>query len=93
MKLPKRTFKKKMTDQHGRCYYCGDKLYVGNIEIDHFVAKSNGGSGCNNNLVLSCIECNRKKSNKLLRHLREYLYQKDKLIRNQFYFEFIHYHG
>ena len=43
----------------GRCSYCGAKAE----EIDHLVARSNGGTDSTYNLVASCRACNEKKSN------------------------------
>ncbi|MCT7958854.1 RNA-guided endonuclease IscB [Laspinema palackyanum] len=45
------------------CVYCGatDKPF----NIDHFYPKSKGGSDKVSNLVLSCVDCNQAKSNKL----------------------------
>jgi 5-methylcytosine-specific restriction endonuclease McrA len=45
------------------CVYCGatDKPF----NLDHFHPKSKGGSDRVSNLVLSCVECNQAKSNKL----------------------------
>jgi len=46
------------------CVYCGK----GNVplNIDHVVPKSKGGTDKVSNLVLACIPCNQKKSNKSL---------------------------
>jgi HNH endonuclease len=43
----------------GRCAYCGAKAE----EIDHAVARSNGGTNSSYNLVASCRSCNERKSN------------------------------
>lgn len=41
------------------CFYCG---YVGlNIECDHYLPISRGGSNSDDNLVTACKPCNRKK--------------------------------
>ena len=42
-----------------RCAYCGAKAE----EIDHVVARSNGGTDSTYNLVASCRSCNERKSN------------------------------
>ena len=47
----------------GRCAYCGAKAE----EIDHVVARSNGGTDSPYNLVASCRACNEKKSNLTLK--------------------------
>ena len=55
----------------GYCYHCGKKLSwrnYGNIngkagwEVDHSIPKSRGGTDHLNNLVPSCIRCNREKN-------------------------------
>lgn len=41
------------------CFYCG---YIGlNIECDHYIPISRGGSNSDDNLVTACKPCNRKK--------------------------------
>lgn len=45
------------------CAYCG-KTDV-DLELDHIIPKSKGGSNHLNNLVLSCRECNISKNDKL----------------------------
>lgn len=44
------------------CFYCGK--IGGDLECDHYIAISNGGSNDDSNLVTSCRKCNRSKSNK-----------------------------
>ena len=43
----------------GRCSYCGEKA----TEIDHIIARSNGGTNSTYNLTPACRLCNEKKSN------------------------------
>ena len=43
----------------GRCSYCGEKA----TEIDHIIARSNGGTNSTFNLTPACRSCNEKKSN------------------------------
>lgn len=91
MKLPLRTYNKKLSAQHNRCFYCGELLAYAKIEIDHIIPISLKGSGQNSNLCLSCYPCNRAKSNKSLDEFKNYLNQNhpSKLIRGMFFFEFI----
>ena len=44
------------------CAYCEKKFDVGYLQIDHIVARANGGSNDVTNLVTSCCACNNKKS-------------------------------
>jgi len=47
---------------HRQCAYCG--ITDTQLEIEHIVAKSKGGSNRVSNLTLSCTKCNQKKGNK-----------------------------
>lgn len=47
----------------GKCVYCGAKAE----EIDHVIARSNGGTNSTYNLVATCRSCNEKKSNLTLK--------------------------
>ena len=47
----------------GKCVYCGAKAE----EIDHVIARSNGGTNSTYNLVAACRSCNEKKSNLTLK--------------------------
>lgn len=47
------------------CFYCGTKLSIGKVEVDHFIPWSFIKDDNLWNLVLSCSECNRQKSDKL----------------------------
>ncbi len=44
-----------------KCQYCGQKLPVEDLSYDHVVPKSRGGKTLWNNIVTSCMACNRKK--------------------------------
>jgi hypothetical protein len=46
------------------CQYCGRKLKESEVRIDHVNPYSSGGMTEINNLVVSCENCNRLKSNK-----------------------------
>lgn len=48
---------------NGKCVYCGAKA----TEIDHIIARANGGTNSTYNLVASCKSCNKKKSNLTLK--------------------------
>lgn len=68
----KRFYKKEHTDKEwqlklkeykNRCVYCG---WQGDLEKDHFIPISRGGSDKIENIVPSCRKCNVKKSNKIM---------------------------
>ena len=48
---------------HGSCHYCHKKLTLNNCDIDHMTPISRGGSNADDNLTLSCPECNESKGN------------------------------
>jgi len=63
----------------GYCFHCGKKLAwsnYGNLngkagwEVDHSIPKSRGGTNHLNNLVPSCIPCNRDKGDLTSRQYR-----------------------
>ena len=47
------------------CAYCEQVCYLGiGLSLDHYVARSKGGDNTPNNLITSCLNCNRKKGTK-----------------------------
>ena len=48
------------------CQYCGSR---GNLTVDHVVPRSKGGPSSWDNIVTSCAPCNRRKGDRLLRHV------------------------
>ncbi len=64
-------------DQH-MCQYCGGRPGTEELSIDHVIPRSRGGRSTWENCVLACVECNKRKSNRmaweagmaLLRHPR-----------------------
>lgn len=48
------------------CQYCGRKTPEVILEVDHIIPSSKGGEDDESNLITSCFECNRGKSNSLL---------------------------
>ena len=49
-----------------KCYWCGLEFNGGiKKSIDHFIPLSRGGTHSLDNIVISCISCNCKKSNKM----------------------------
>lgn len=47
------------------CVYCGNNE---NLEVEHIISKSNGGTNSTKNLTLSCRKCNELKNNLSLKH-------------------------
>lgn len=58
------------------CQYCGDRLHRSELNLDHVVPRSRGGSTAWDNVVCSCVACNLRKGGRtpeeagmrLLRH-------------------------
>jgi len=48
-----------------RCQYCGRSGKSGDLNIDHMIPRSRGGSSDWENVVVACIPCNRRKGNHL----------------------------
>lgn len=53
-------------DNH-TCQYCGKKFGTENLNLDHVIPRSKGGKNTWENLVCSCIKCNRKKKDDTLK--------------------------
>ena len=51
------------------CQYCGNTPPQVTLEIDHIKPVSKGGTNDINNLITSCFDCNRGKSNILLKQI------------------------
>ncbi len=50
---------------NNQCQICGSVLLDSQIEFDHIIPISKGGSSEENNIQVTCLECNRKKTNKI----------------------------
>lgn len=50
-------------DEH-RCQYCGERHTKQDLTIDHVLPRSRGGEDTWENLVLACVQCNLRKSNR-----------------------------
>lgn len=50
-------------EQHGACLYCGGGITLPDLEVDHIVPVSHGGSNARINLAATCRPCNGSKSN------------------------------
>ena len=47
-------------DDH-TCQYCGERFAKGDLNLDHVVPRSHGGRSTWENVVTSCVDCNRRK--------------------------------
>ena len=50
-----------------KCQYCGKNLPTKELNMDHVIPRDRGGATSWENVVISCIRCNSKKSNRLPR--------------------------
>ncbi|MDM7914507.1 MAG: HNH endonuclease [Candidatus Eisenbacteria bacterium] len=68
--IPRRrvTFSRKNIYRRDRytCQYCGSKPGIEELTVDHIVPRSKGGRTTWTNCALSCVKCNRRKSNRTL---------------------------
>ena len=48
-----------------RCYMCNALLEFSQIELDHLIPHSRGGSSESSNLAVSCMQCNRSKGSRI----------------------------
>ena len=47
------------------CFFCGKKLKLGNVSMDHYYPRSSGGTYDVFNLVACCKNCNRLKKSRV----------------------------
>jgi 5-methylcytosine-specific restriction endonuclease McrA len=59
-----------------RCQYCGLKPHRSELNLDHVVPRSVGGRSTWENVVTSCVDCNRKKGGRTPRQAHMKLQQK-----------------
>ena len=45
----------------GSCHYCGQQFSPDQLSMDHIVPLARGGKSTKGNIVVACMECNRKK--------------------------------
>ena len=57
-------------EQEGYCAGCAVHFEMRNLEVDHIIAKSKGGTDHIDNLQLLCPDCNRKKGSRGMEYLR-----------------------
>lgn len=65
------------------CQYCGGHPPSKILEADHVIAKSKGGTDDINNLVTSCFDCNRGKSDRDLNQVPLSLAENTKMIKER----------
>lgn len=53
-----------LRDRH-RCQYCGRRGSEDDLNIDHLIPRSRGGASSWENVVVACIDCNRRKGDRL----------------------------
>lgn len=68
-KQPRNSFNRRMLFKRDNytCQYCGRKPGSEELNIDHVLPRSRGGLTTWENCVLSCVECNSRKADKLLK--------------------------
>ena len=59
--------------QAGYCAGCGEHFQIRNLEVDHIISVSKGGTDHVENLQLLCGACNRMKGNRGMEYLRSKL--------------------
>jgi 5-methylcytosine-specific restriction endonuclease McrA len=47
-----------------RCQYCGEKMGVAELTLDHIMPRSRGGDNSPVNIVTACMACNNRKSDR-----------------------------
>ena len=62
--IPRVTQFRVMKRENQICSICGKSVKDGEIEFDHIIPWSKGGSSDENNVTLLCMSCNRKKGKK-----------------------------
>lgn len=75
-----------------QCVYCGVRPPNVVLEVDHIIPVSKGGLNNIENLVTSCYECNRGKSNKTLSEIPKSIYDsqtQEKLLQYKEYIKYI----
>lgn len=69
---------------NGHCAYCGKKIEIAEMQVDHIKAKRNGGTNDIENLNPSCRSCNHYKRAFDLEGYRKYLLTLDERIRKDY---------
>jgi hypothetical protein len=64
--IPNSTLLRVVRRDNNTCQKCGKHLRDEEIEIDHIIPISRGGSSVESNLRVTCMKCNRQKSDRVL---------------------------
>jgi 5-methylcytosine-specific restriction endonuclease McrA len=64
MRGPKFNRKNLWARDRGICQYCGRKMPLSEMELEHVIPKSQGGKRNWTNVVCACTDCNAKKGNR-----------------------------
>jgi len=84
---PKKSVKERLyKEQNGLCNGCGIEFAIWNLEIDHIIPKSKGGSDYYENYQLLCSNCNRTKSNNTMEFLRLKIKTRTELSKKKIFF-------
>nr|DAL84475.1 MAG TPA: RECOMBINATION ENDONUCLEASE VII [Caudoviricetes sp.]DAZ67743.1 MAG TPA: RECOMBINATION ENDONUCLEASE VII [Caudoviricetes sp.] len=68
---------------NGRCGYCGEKIDIKDMQVDHIVALRVGGTDTLDNMICSCRSCNHYKSTYTLEIFKKQLQEiPNKLLRD-----------
>lgn len=82
-KLSKEDREKLYNEYDGYCAYCGEKIDIGDMQVDHIIPLKKGGEDELWNMICSCRSCNHYKSTLTLEQFREQLKQiPQRLIRD-----------
>ena len=63
--IPRHIILRVVRRDNNTCQVCGKILKDNEIEFDHIIPVSKGGSSEEQNIRVACLECNRRKSNKI----------------------------
>lgn len=78
MAISKRTREMVYEKYNGHCAYCGRKILLKDMQVDHFIPKrgwSENGSDDLQNLMPSCRMCNHYKRANSLETFRKYIFE------------------
>ncbi|MGA2885251.1 MAG: HNH endonuclease [Halobacteriota archaeon] len=70
--IPRSTILRVVRRDNSTCRICGKYLSDNEIEFDHIIPRSKGGSAEENNIQVTCLDCNRKKSSRIPRAIADF---------------------